>query len=231
MISNFILEALALLAALYNLKHIRNTRYFYFIPLLAFTLLGELGASNFIHHYSDYVTGNMHIYLWITVFHLIFFGYQFYHIFHSKKWRLITATGITLAVSTLLFWFCFFPVYTQLFLNTHVAGGFLLCCLSCVYIYQEFVLSDDHEINLFHVSDFWMVMGILLYHAGISIVFALHYFLKVTPTYIWGMKIYHLFPRIASFFLYSFIIGALFLWKKNKNNGSVSDSIHQNSAI
>lgn len=227
MISNFILEGLALLVALYNLKYIRNTRYFYFIPLLAFTLLGELGAANFARNYVNFTTGNIHIYLWISIFHLIFFGYQFFNIFRSRKWKLITATGITLAVSTLLYWFCFFPVYTQLYLNTDVTGGFFLCCLSCVYIYQEFILSDDHEINLFHVPDFWMVLGILLYHTGVSIVFALHYFLKVSPTYIWGIKIYHLFPRIASFFLYGSIMTALFLWKKNKNARSTSRSIQQ----
>ncbi len=231
MISNFILEAMALLAALYNLKYIRNTRYFYFIPLLAFTLLGEIGAQNFANNHRDYLTGNIHIYLWISVFHLIFFGYQFFKIFRSRKWKLITATGITLTVSTLLFWFCFFPIYTQLYLNTDVAGGFFLCCLSCVYIYKEFIISDDYEINLFYVPDFWMVMGILLYHAAVSIVFSLHYFLKVSPTYIWGIKIYHLFPRIASFFLYGSIITALFLWKKNKNSRSISHDIHQDSTI
>ncbi|MFN3666581.1 MAG: hypothetical protein ACK4S0_10505, partial [Sediminibacterium sp.] len=57
-LSNFIVELLALLAALYNLKHIRNTRYFYFIPFLAFTLLGEFGGSHFAKYYADYVTGN-----------------------------------------------------------------------------------------------------------------------------------------------------------------------------
>ncbi len=216
MISNFILEGLALLVALYNLKYIRNTRYFYFIPLLAFTLLGELGASNFIHHSRNHLISNVHIYLWIAVFTMIFFGYQFYKILRSKIWKVITSVGVTCVVVLLLIWFCFFSVYTHSFLNTRVAGGFFLCCLSCVYIYQELIVSDDYNINLFTMPDFWMVIGVLLYHTGVSIVFALHYFLKASPSYIWGVKIYHLFPRIASFFLYGSIITALFMWKKNK---------------
>lgn len=213
-LSNFIVELSALLAALYNLKHIRNTRYFYFIPFLAFTLLGEFGGNHFAVHHPKYVTGNTHIYLWVVVSGFIFFGYQFYQIFRSKLWKWITATGITLAVSAMMVWFCFFPVYTQLYFNTYVIGGFFLCCISCAYMYQEFIVSDDYEVNLFHVPDFWLVMGILLFYVGNSITFALHFFLKGEAILVWGMKLYHLFPRILSVFLYGFMVVALFLWKK-----------------
>lgn len=213
-LSNFIVELLALLAALYNLKHIRNTRYFYFIPFLAFTLLGEFGGAHFAKYYADYVTGNTHIYLWVVVFGFIFFGYQFYEIFQSKLWKWITAVGTTLLVLAMLTWFCFLPVYIQLYFNTYVIGGFFLCCISCAYMYQQFIVSDDYETNLFHVPDFWLVMGILLFYVGNSISFALHYFLKGEPIMIWGVKIYHFFPRVLSVFLYGFITVAIFLWKK-----------------
>ncbi|HCL05388.1 MAG TPA: hypothetical protein DHW64_05235 [Chitinophagaceae bacterium] len=213
-ISNHIVELLALLAALWNLKHIRGTRYFYFIPFLAFTLLGELGGTFFYISHPGYVTGNTHIYLWVVVFGFIFFGHQFYEIFQSKKLKWITAAGITVLVSAMAIWFCFWPVYTQLYYNTYVIGGFFLCCISCVYMYQQFIVSDDYEVNLMHVPDFWLVMGILLFYVGNSITFALHYFLKGENILIFGMKLYHFFPRVLSVFLYGFMIVALFLWKK-----------------
>lgn len=75
--SNHIIELLALLAALFNLKHIKGTRYFYFIPFLAFTLMGELGGAYFYISHPDYVTGNTHIYLWVVVFGFIFLATSF----------------------------------------------------------------------------------------------------------------------------------------------------------
>lgn len=212
--SNHIIELLALLAALFNLKHIKGTRYFYFIPFLAFTLMGELGGAYFYVNQPEYITGNTHIYLWVVVFGFIFFGYQFYQIFQSRILKWITAIGITALVTAMTIWFCFFTVYTQLYYNTYVIGGFFLCCISCAYMYQQFIVSDDYEVNLFRVPDFWLIMGILLFYVGNSITFALHYFLKGENILIFGMKLYHFFPRVLSVFLYGCMIAALFLWKK-----------------
>jgi hypothetical protein len=213
-ISNHIVELIALLAALWNYKHIRNTRYFYFIPLLAFTLMGELGASYFYVTLVDYQPGNTHIYLWVVLFEFLFFGYQFYHILLSRRMRTATVIGTSLLVFSMLFWFCFYAEYSEMYYNTMVIGGFFLCCLCCTYLYEQFVLSDDFEVNLMTVPDFWMVTGILIFFVGISISFALHYFLKGDGITIFGMPLYHFFPQVLSVFLYGCITVAIIQWKK-----------------
>lgn len=213
-ISNHFVELLALLTALWNYRYIKNTRYFYFIPFLAFTLLGELGGSYFYVNHANYVTGNTHIYLWVVTYGFLFFGYQFYHILKSTKLKFITALGTASLVLSMCIWFCFYPVYTQLYYNTYVIGGFFLCCISCSYVVEQFIFNDDFETNLLKVPDFWLVTGILLFYAGNSIIFALHYFLIGDKVQILGMPLYHLFPQVLSVFLYGCMTVAIVLWKK-----------------
>jgi hypothetical protein len=211
-ISNHIVEFITLVTALIHYKHIKNTRYFYFIPLLFFTLFGELGAVHFYLKHNSF--GNTHIYLWVVTFEFIFFGYQFYHIIRSKRIRVITMIGTTLLTIAMMTWFCFFTVYHEMYYNTMVIGGFFLCCLSCAYLVEQFILNDDYDANLLRVPDFWMVTGVLLFFVGNSITFALHYFLKGDKLLIFGMPLYHFFPQVLSVFLYGGMTTAIILWKK-----------------
>lgn len=213
-ISNHIIEAIALITAAGNYKYIKHTRYVYFIPFLAFVLLGELGGVYFSSPPHLNGTKNMHIYLVILLVETIFYGYMFHQILESEKMKKITFTGSAIIVCLLMAWFFFFADIGVLLSNTLGITGFFFSCISCFYLYEKNISSDKTEENLMKNPDFWFATGILIFWVTCTAPFILYFFLKENQILIFGIPLYRLFPQVFSVVLYGCFIVAIILWRR-----------------
>lgn len=215
-ISNHIVEAITLITAIANYKHIKGTRYVYFIPVMAFILFGELGGVYFSKPPNYNVSKNLHIYLVITMVENIFLGYQFYHMIQSRKMKLFTFVGTALLTVAMSLWLFFFVNLGSLITNTLGVAGFFFSCLSCFFLYEKFVINEHTDDKLTLIPDFWFSIGILVFWVGSSIPFMLYYFLKNDQILIWGLPLYRFFPQLFSVILYGCFTAAIILWKKHQ---------------
>jgi len=213
-ISNHIVEAIALVIAVSNYRHIKNSRYIYFIPFLAFVLLGELGGVYFSSPHTLNAAKNMHIYLTITLVETIFCGYMFYHIIQSERMKQFTFIGSSILVSLMTVWFFFFADISVLLTNTIGITGFFFSCVSCFYLYEQNISSDKSEENLVKNPDFWFAIGVLIFWVTCTIPFILYFFLSKNQILIFGVPLYRLFPQVFSVVLYGCFTTAIILWKK-----------------
>jgi len=214
-ISNHIVEAIALITAIWNWKYIKNTRYVYFIPFLAFVLLGELGGIYFSSPPHLNAEKNMHIYLTITIVETIFFAYIFYQILQSEKIKQFTFIGSTILVSLMTAWFFFFVDISVLLTNTIGITGFFFSCVSCFYLYEKNITTEKTDENLIRNPDFWFAIGVLIFWVTCTIPFILYFFLSKNKLLIFGVPIYRLFPQIFSVVLYGCFTVAIILSRKN----------------
>lgn len=213
-ISNHIVEAILLITAIFNYKHIKNTRYVYFIPVMAFILLAELGGVYFARYPNYNSFKNLHIYLIESIVETIFVGYQFYFMLKSEKMKRFTLIGTSVVTFLMTIWFCFFVDIGNLFTSTLGIIGFFLSSVSCYYLYESFVHTEESDTNLIRSPDFWFALGVLIYWVGSTLAFVLYFFLKENQFLIFGMPMYRLFPQVFSVVLYGNFTIAIILWKK-----------------
>lgn len=213
-IANHIVEAITLVTAVWNYNHIKGTRYVYFIPVMAFILIGELGAVYFIQPSNRNEMKNLHIYLVVAAIETIFLGYQFYFMLKSEKMKRFTLIGTSLLTFLMTIWFCFFVDIGNLLTSTLGIIGFFLSSVSCYYLYESFVHTEESDTNLIRSPDFWFALGVLIYWVGSTLAFVLYFFLKENQFLIFGMPLYRLFPQVFSVVLYGNFTIAIILWKK-----------------
>lgn len=213
-ISNHIVEGIALITAIWNYKYIKGTRYVYFIPFLAFMLMGELGGIYFSTGANLNAQKNFHIYLIVTVVEVIFLGYQFYQMLRSEKMKQFTLIGTSVMVLLMAVWLCFFVEIGLLLTNTLGITGFFLSCVACFYLYEKFDRSEKTDTSLTRSPDFWFAVGVLIFWVGSTLPFMLYYFLKENQFLIFGMPLYRFFPQVFSVVLYGCFTMAIILWKK-----------------
>lgn len=209
---NHIIETIALTTAIANYKKINGSRYVYFIPFLAFVLLGELGASYFYGLRN--ATKNLHIYLMIVVVECLFIGYQFYQIIKSKKLKKIIFIGVSILLLLDTIWLCFFEEIGNVLTVTMGLKGLFFSYVSSFCLYEKAFLSEQPEVTIFRNPDFWFSIGLLTFFVGTTIPFLLYYYFKFHDVLIFGKRIYNLFPQIFSLTLYSCYMVSIILWKK-----------------
>lgn len=209
---NHIVEAIALITAISNYKKIKDSRYVYFIPFLAFVLLGELGASYFYGLRN--ATKNLHIYLIIVMVECLFIGYQFYQIIKSKRLKKIILIGVSILLLLNTLWLCFFKEIGNVLTVTMGIKGLFFSYISSFFLYERIFLTEQSEVNIYYTSDYWFTMGLLIFFVGTTLPFLLYYYFKFHDILIFGKRIYNLFPQIFSLLLYSCYMVSIILWKK-----------------
>lgn len=215
-ISNHIVEAIAFGTAVWNYRYLKNTRYIYFIPFLAFMLLGELGGLYFGTPPYINAAKNLHIYLVITMVEIIFYGYMFHELLISKKMKQFTFVGAAILFWLLSIWLFFFADIGVLLSNTIGITGFFLSIVSCFYLYEMNTNSEKTEENLIRNPDFWFTIGVLIFWVTCTLPFILYFFLSKNQILIFGVPLYRLFPQIFSVVLYSCFTVAILLWRRKK---------------
>lgn len=213
-ISNHIVEAIALITAVWNYRYIKNTRYVYFIPVLAFILLGELGGVYFANPPNLSVAKNSHIYLSLAMVQFIFYGYMFYQIIHSKRMKQIIFIGTSVILLLLAIWLFFFDKISVPLTITNGVAGFFFSCVSCFYLYEKSITPTQTEESLFGNPDFWFAIGILIFRVTATIPFLLYFFLSKNQILFLGKPLYHFFPQVFSVVLYGCFTIAIILWRK-----------------
>jgi hypothetical protein len=213
-ISNHVVEAIGLVTAILNYTYIKNSRYVYFIPYLAFVLFGELGASYFYYASNLSAFKNWHIYLIVYMVIQIFIGYQFYNILLSEKMKQVTFIGtsiLTLMLSVILF---FLTDIGNLINFTHGIAGLFFSYIAFFVLYEKLIYSEGLEIRPYHSPDFWFTIGVLFFSVGTSLSYILYFYLRNDNVFFLGMRVYHLLPRICSVVLYNCYAVAIILWRK-----------------
>lgn len=213
-ISNHIVEAITLITAVWNYRYIKNTRYVYFIPVVTFILLGELGGVYFALPPNESVAKNSHIYLSIAMVQYSFYGYMLYQIIQSKSVKKMILIGTSALFWLLAIWLFLFLDISILLSTTIGVASFFFISISCFYLYERNMITDQTEEPLLTDPDFWFVTGILIFRVATTLPFLLHFFLSKNQILVFGKPLYHLFPQTFSVVLYGCFTTAIILWRK-----------------
>lgn len=214
--TNHIVEAIALITAIAKYNQIKGTRYFFFIPVLAFVLIGEL-AGEYYGHYPNYdVPKNQHIYLMVSTVETLFLSYQFYKMINCKKVKMAILFSSLIVIFLSIVWFFSSVDLGNVLFNLWGISGFFLCSISCYFLYEKFVISEEVKYNIMKFSDFWFAIGVLIFFAGTTIPFMLRFYFKDSQFLILDLPLYRFFPRLFSVILYGSFTTAIILWKKNQ---------------
>ena len=216
---SIIAEFLSLSVALFCFRQLKGSIYFYFIPFLFFLVYGEIGAVYFYYNVPEsYLNGNTHIYLWISIFEIIFYSYLFYHFFSNKLMKKLILAIAFLVVNFYLFLFFFYTVYVEAFYYVLTLVGIYLTLLSCIFFYQLF--QRDEEGEALSSPDLWIVSGIFVFFTGTCLTFVLHKTLTGPDRWLFGQPLYNLIPQVLSIILYGFFAKAFMLCRKKVKTSS-----------
>ncbi|MGB8193860.1 MAG: hypothetical protein WCF67_18150 [Chitinophagaceae bacterium] len=188
-----------------------KNKWWVWIPFLLYTCLVDVSGAylkaveptyNNIWLYNPYIIVSLTFYGWFVV-HNSTLGLQI------KKALYIAGAFLSLSCGIWYVTWGDSKVLVNFILNF---GSMIVCILCLLFFYWH--IKNPHKYNsLTDAPAFWMVSGILVFHAGISIYVALYSFLAAARLKIMGITIQNLIPQILSLFLYSTIIAGLIKWK------------------
>lgn len=207
MIEAYYFEFSAFLIAIYSYKRLKNSFMFWFIPFLLITSVSEL-ASDLI--YRNYGVATDWIYNILGPITIYFYGYVFYRLLRNDKLK-----PLFLIAATLYFILNIFMAVNEkgFHISLFMVGAIIQIILACYFFYR--CLLDDVDLNAHQInSGLWIASGILIFFAGVSIVFSLVDYIRAHHLMIHGLPLYKIIPRYLSIILYACISIALLKWKK-----------------
>nr|MBC7613289.1 hypothetical protein [Pseudopedobacter sp.] len=207
MINAYYFEFLALCVAIFSYAKLKNSFMVWFIPFLLFTFISEI-SSDII--YRKYGLATDWIYNILSPLTIVFYGYIFYSFIDKKKFKhMFLFAGLIYLLINI------YVVLTSSKFNITllIIGALIQIILSCYYFYS--CLLNDIDLNSYKVkSGLWIASGVLVFFAGISIVYSLLDFIREHHLNIGGVALYNFVPRCLSIILYTCISIALLKWKK-----------------
>jgi hypothetical protein len=209
MIESFYLELIALIVAIFSYSRLKGSYMIWFIPFLLITFSVEV-ASHYLYEIlqlSSYWVYNITIPLTS-----IFYGFILFCLMNNSKLKL---PFIVLGVIYSLLSLYFLSYATGFSINSLITSAVILVSLSCYYFYR--CLLDDIDLNNFKIkSGLYLASGILIFYAGVSIVFSLFDYIRKHDLRIFGYHLYNVIPNYLSIILYACISIALIKWKKRQ---------------
>ncbi|MBC7915467.1 MAG: hypothetical protein H7Y07_15250 [Pyrinomonadaceae bacterium] len=187
-------------------KRLKGSFMLLFIPFLGLTLLSEL-SSSYIHQMHGAST--TWIYKILNPLSQCFYAYIFYELASDQKFR-----KIILILVSLYFLICVYYYLKDDQFNSYliVAGGLMQIIFACGFFYQC-LKNDEYFGNNAWNSGLWIASGVLIFYAGIAIVFSLFDYIRLHKLELNGMSLYHIIPRALSIVLYSCLSISFLVWK------------------
>lgn len=203
---NHYFEALSLLVAIISYRRLKGSFMLLFIPFLGLTLLSEL-SSDYI--YQVYGTSTTWIYKILNPLSQCFYAYIFYQLASDQKLK-----KIILILISVYFLICVYYYLTDDRFNSYliVAGGLMQIIFACGFFYQCLKNDEYFGSNNWN-SGLWIASGVLIFYAGIAIVFSLFDYIRLHKLEINGLPLYNIIPRALSVILYSCLSISILLWK------------------
>lgn len=205
-----ICELVCLLVAIFYYRHLRGSFMKWVAPFLGFIFLAEI-ATAYLKFY-DLAQSSISIYYVITIIELCFYGYVFFCL--SSKLMVkrfiffVTLSSIVENITS----FAIYGIEPNPFFISLTISGFLLTAIATGYIHSLF--GNDDNRSLVQESGFWIAIGVSLFFSGTSIVFSLHRIILENNLTLFGVRLYHIIPRICCVILYLSISIAIILCKK-----------------
>lgn len=207
MIASYYSEFIVLIVALLNYRKLKGSHMIWFIPFLLVTFLIEISS-----YYLYLLLGlSSHwVYNLLVPITAYFYGFIFYRQMSAPNLKLpFKIIGQLYLLANFYFLFT-----TNGFNKTALlTSAILMMILSCYYFYR--CLLDDTDLDSAQVkSGLWIASGVLIFYAGISIVFSLFDYIQQHDLKIAGYHLYNVMPGYLSIILYACISIALIKWKK-----------------
>ncbi len=204
-----IAELISLVIAIIYYPYLKRSFMKWFLPFLAFIFIAELIVGYL--RYFVHVRSTLGIYYLISIVESAFYGYIFYRFCNLRMLQRIILLFVFISVTGYIVNFIFFGIDGKHFLSNLVMSGFLLAAIALGYIHTLFI--DDRSFILISEPGFWVAVGVSLFFSGTSIVFSMHDFILKNDLNLFGVKLYHIVPRVLSIILYSCISIAIILCK------------------
>jgi hypothetical protein len=203
---NHYFEALSLLVAIICYKRLKGSFMLLFIPFLGLTLFSEL-SSDYI--YQVYASSTTWIYKILNPLSQCFYAYIFYQLASDQKFR-----KIILILVFVYFLICVYYYLKDDQFNSYliVAGGLMQIVFACGFFYQC-LKNDEYFGNNTWNSGLWIASGVLIFYAGIAIVFSLFDYIRFHKLEVFEMPLYNIIPRALSVVLYSCLSISFLVWK------------------
>lgn len=179
----------------------------WFIPFLGITFLAEV---NSYYLYETYKHNTYWIYNILNPATTLFYSFIFYSLIRDQK---LKTPFIVMALVYVLINVYFLSLAISFSINLMLLSSIIMIILSCYYFYR--CMLDDVDLSTFYVkSGLWIASGILIFYAGICIVFSLFNYIRAHHLTIKGTQLYNFVPRVLSIILYGCFMVAFILWRK-----------------
>ena len=177
-----------------------------FIPFLGLTFLSELGSS---YIYQVHGASTTWIYKILNPLSQCFYAYIFYQLASDQKFK-----KIILILVSVYFLICVYYYLKDDQFNSYliVAGGLMQIIFACGFFYQCLKNDEYFGSNTWN-SGLWIASGVLIFYAGIAIVFSLFDYIRLHKLEIIEIPLYNIIPRALSIVLYSCLSISFLVWK------------------
>jgi hypothetical protein len=154
-----------------------------------------------------------HIHYTIAICESVFYGYIFHNLIEGQKVRKMIVVLISFSIVCYLVSYFFLDIdksFVTFFLKALTVFGFIISAIALGYLYQQF---DKREVVL-NDPGFWIAFGVVIFYAGISIVFSLYPLLVEQKFLFFGKRLYNIVPGVLSVILYGSLTLSIVLYKK-----------------
>jgi hypothetical protein len=177
----FCCEWIAAIAGIIAWKHVKNTRYKYFVGYLLFIAVGDIVAYNIAHNASSLakrMLANELLYdLFIIPIEFLFFYWFYYRCFtkpiHKKYCMAFAVCSIIFRVLESTVWSNENFSFSSL---SYLVSSVFLIALVLLYLVQ--FMRSDNIIHYHRHFDFWVTLGLLVYFLGTFPLFAFYNYLN-----------------------------------------------------
>jgi len=172
--TTFWFELSSFLISVLLFNRLKNTAYFYFIPILFLIVVGEYTGA--WYRFVLQKQNNYWIYNWSTLFQVSFWILFLRHFLEKRQLR---------RLSIILFaFFLLFSVINLFFIQKQerfnnyslVVGAAIIILQCCLFFY--IIMNQESRVNLLKRPMFWIATGALFFYAATFFYFSLFDYLR-----------------------------------------------------